>query len=168
MLAAVILMVISFHNLFVGTVIGFLASAALVIASRFPHIEVPPPSAFFDRLTRGARMFWTSPELRGLMGLNLVVATTTAMVIVSTVVLVQGNLRRTQTDVALMLAAYGGGSMLVALGMPKLLETPADRRVLFTGGVALTALLPGLSVYRDGREAKGAVVPKADGVRGFI
>lgn len=113
-------------------------------------------------------MFWTSPELRGLMGLNLVVATTTAMVIVSTVVLVQGNLRRTQTDVALMLAAYGGGSMLVALGMPKLLETPADRRVLFTGGVALTALLPGLSVYRDGREAKGAVVPKADGVRGFI
>jgi len=141
MLAAALLTVISFHNLFVGTVIGFLASATLVIASRFPHIDVPPPSAFFDRLTRGARAFWASAELRGLMGLNLVVATTTAMVIVNTVVLVQGDLGRPQADVALLLAAYGGGSMLVALGMPKLLETLPDRRVMLSGGVTLPALL---------------------------
>lgn len=37
MLAAVLLTVISYHNLFVGTVIGFLASATLVVASRLPH-----------------------------------------------------------------------------------------------------------------------------------
>ncbi len=141
MLAAALLTVISFHNLFVGTVIGFLASAALVIASRFPHIDAPPPARFFDRLTHGARAFWASSELRGLMSLNLVVATTTAMVIVNTVVLVQGDLGRTQADVALLLAAYGGGSMLVALGMPKLLETLPDRRVMLTGGIALPILL---------------------------
>lgn len=141
MLAAALLTVISFHNLFVGTVVGFLASAALVIASRFPHIEAPPPARFFDRLTRGAQAFWASPELRGLMGLNLVVATTTAMVIVNTVVLVQGNLERPQPDVALMLGTYGGGSMLVALGMPKLLEVLPDRRVMLTGGLALPIML---------------------------
>lgn len=141
MLAAALLTVISFHNLFIGTVIGFLASAALVIASRFPHIDSPPPARFFDRLTRGTRAFWASPELRGLMGLNLVVATTTAMVIVNTVVLVQGQLGRPQPDVALMLAAYGGGSMLVALGMPTLLERLPDRRVMLTGGAALPLLL---------------------------
>ncbi|TXI41666.1 MAG: MFS transporter [Mycobacterium sp.] len=141
MLAAALLTVISFHNLFVGTVIGFLASAALVIASRFPHIDVPPPTHFFDRLTRGARAFWASPELRGLMGLNLVVATTTAMVIVNTVVLVQGDFGRPQSDVALLLAAYGGGSMLVALGMPKLLDKLPDRPVMLTGGIALPILL---------------------------
>ncbi|MHB1288358.1 MFS transporter [Georgenia sp.] len=153
MLAAALLTVISYHNLFVGTVIGFLASAALVIASRFPHIDIPPPARFFDRLTRGARAFWASPELRGLMGLNLVVATTTAMVIVNTVVLVQGDLGRPQPDVALMLAAYGGGSMLVALGMPKLLETLPDRRVMLTGGVALPFLLltaTGAITWMDG------------------
>ena len=121
--------------------IGFLASAALAIASRFPHIDAPPPARFFDRLTRGARAFWASPELRGLMGLNLVVATTTAMVIVNTVVLVQGQLGRPQPDVALMLAAYGGGSMLVALGMPRLLDRLPDRRVMLTGGIALPVLL---------------------------
>jgi len=141
MLAAALLTVINFHNLFVGTVVGFLVSAALVIASRFPSIEVPPPARFFDRLTRGARAFWASPELRGLMGLNLVVATTTAMVIVNTVVLVQGDLARPQPDVALLLGAYGGGSMLVALSMPKLLDSLPDRRVMLTGGVALPVLL---------------------------
>lgn len=140
-LAAALLTVISFHNLFVGTVVGFLASALLVAITRFPHIVFPPPAPFFDRLTRGVRVFWASPELRGLMGLNLVVATTTAMVIVNTVVLVQGDLGRPQTDVALMLAAYGAGSMLVALCMPKLLDTLPDRRVMLTGGTALPILL---------------------------
>lgn len=141
MLAVALLSVVSFHNLFVGTVIGFLASATLVIASRFPHIEVPPPARFFDRLTRGVRAFWASKELRGLMGLNLVVATTTAMVIINTVVLVQGDLGRPQPDVALLLGVYGAGSMLVALTMPRLLETLSDRRVMLTGGIALPILL---------------------------
>lgn len=140
-LAAALLTVISYNNLFVGTVVGFLASALLVLATRFPHIESPPPARFFDRLTRGARTMWASLELRGLLALNLVVATTTAMVIVNTVVLVQGDLDRPQADVALLLAAYGGGSMVVALGMPKLLDTLPERKVMLTGGVALPALL---------------------------
>ena len=141
MLAAVLLTVVSFHNLFVGTGVGFVASAILVIASRFPHIEPPAPAPFLNRLTRGAQAFWANSELRGLMGLNLVVATTTAMVIVNTVILVQGDLGRPQIDVALLLGAYGLGSMIVALGMPKLLDSLPDRRVMLTGGVALPFLL---------------------------
>ncbi|MDO5512294.1 MFS transporter [Corynebacterium sp.] len=143
MLAAALLVVMSYRNLFVGTVVGFAVSAILVIACRFPSIEAPPPAGFLDRLTRGVRAFWASGELRGLMGLNLVVATTTAMVIVNTIVLVQGDLGRTQSDVALMLAAYGAGSMLVALAIPGLLETISDRRVMLTGGLALPVLLLG-------------------------
>ncbi|MEW1980801.1 MFS transporter [Citricoccus sp. NPDC079358] len=161
MLAAALLTVISFHDLFAGTVIGFLASTALVIATRFPHIEAPPPTPFFDRLTRGVRGFWASRELRGLMGLNLVVATATAMVIVNTVVLVQGDLGRPQTDVALMLAAYGGGSMLVALGMPKLLDTLPDRNVMLTGGIAIPVLLlaaTGVIAWAEGTGQWGALL----------
>lgn len=141
MLAAMLLTMISYHNLFIGTVIGFLASAALVIATNLPHIEAPPPSGFVDRLTSGVRTFLASPELRGLLGLNLIVATTTGMVIVNTVVLVQGSLERPQADVALMLAAYGGGSMVVALILPKLLEQLSDHRVMLAGGIALPCLL---------------------------
>lgn len=141
MLAAALLTAISFNNLFIGTVIGFLGSATLVIVTRFPHTQPPARSRFLDRLSRGTRAFFAYPELRGLMGLNLVVATTTAMVIVNTVVLIQGQLGRTQSDVALMLAAYGAGSMVVALGMPALLNRLADRRVMLTGGFALPIIL---------------------------
>jgi Na+/melibiose symporter-like transporter len=153
MIAAALLTVINYQNLFVGTVIGFLVSAVLVSLSRFPVVEVSPPTPFVERLTRGVRVFWTSAELRGLMGLNLVVAATTAMVIVNTVVLVQGDLGRAEADVALMLGAYGGGSMLVALLVPKLLETVPDRLVMLTGGVALPVLLllaPGLMAWVHG------------------
>ncbi|MGJ3509058.1 MFS transporter [Enemella sp. A6] len=141
LLAAALLTLISYHYLFVGTVVGFLASAILVLASGFPHIETPPAGGFLDRLTRGTRAFWASHELRGLMGLNLVVAATTAMVIVNTVVLVQGDLGRPQIDVAILLGAYGAGSMLVALCMPGLLDRVADRGVMLTGGIALPVLL---------------------------
>ncbi|GAA2545044.1 MFS family permease [Neomicrococcus aestuarii] len=141
MLAAILLTVMSYHNLFVGTVFGFIGSAILVLLTRFPTIAAPAASRFFDRLTSGVRAFWRAPELRALMGLNLVVATTTAMVIVNTVVLVKGDLARTQSDVALLLGAYGAGSMIVALLVPRLLDRLPDRPVMTSGAVALPVLL---------------------------
>ena len=98
-------------------------------------------SPFVDRLTQGVRVFWSRAELRALLGLNLVVAATSAMVIVNTVILVQGRLGLGQSDAAILLGAYGGGSMLVALGMPKLLDARPDRGVMLAGGAALPVLL---------------------------
>lgn len=138
-IAAALLTVISYHNLFVGTFVGFVGSAILVIATPFPVLVPAAPSPFFERLTRGARVFLRVPELRSLLALNLVVATSTAMVIVNTVVLVQGELGRPQTDVALLLAAYGAGSMVVALALPKLLDRSPDRRFMLAGAMALPA-----------------------------
>ena len=141
MLAAALLTVIGYHDLFVGTVVGFLASALLVVTARIPPIGRPAPTGFLERLTGGARVFWASAELRGLLGLDLVVATATAMVVVNTVVLVQGELGRPHTDVALLLGAYGGGSMVVALGIPTILEKVPDARVMLAGATALPVLL---------------------------
>ena len=141
LLAAALLTVTAYNNLFFGTVIGFLVSAALVALARFPAIQAPEPAPFLDRLTRGTRAYWARLELRGLLGVNLVVATTTAMVIVNTVVLVQADLGRPQQDVALLLAAYGGGSLLVALGLPRVLDAVPDRRVMLAGAATLPVLL---------------------------
>lgn len=137
MLAAALLTVISYNNLFVGTFLGFFGSALLVVATRFPLLPPAESARFVDRLTHGARVFWRTPELRSLLAMNLVVATATAMVIVNTVVLVQAELGRPQVDVALLLAAYGTGSMLVALALPKLLDRVRDLRVMLTGAIAL-------------------------------
>jgi MFS family permease len=140
-IAAALLTFMSYNNLFVGTFIGFVGSAALVLGTRFPMMRHAEPTPFWERLTRGTRVFLRTAELRSLLALNLVVAASTAMVIVNTVVIVQGLLGRDQPDVALLLAAYGAGSMMVALALPKVLDRLPDRSVMLGGAIVLPLTL---------------------------
>lgn len=140
-IAAALLTVITYNNLFLGTVVGFIGSAVLVLVSKVPARTAELPSPFLERLTRGVRVFWRTPELKALMALNLAVAAPTAMVIVNTVVIVQAELGKTQADVAILLAAYGAGSMLVALGLPRLLDRLPDRAVMLTGASSIPVVL---------------------------
>lgn len=142
-LAAALLTVMSYSNLFLGTVAGFVLSGTLVLATRFPSIELDRTSSFVDRLTRGTRVFLRHAELRALLALNLAVAAPTAMVIVNTVVLVQDGLQRTQADVAILLAAYGAGSMAVALALPRIVERLPERTVMLVGAATVTLGLAG-------------------------
>ncbi|TFD44811.1 MFS transporter [Cryobacterium frigoriphilum] len=136
-LAAALLTVISYHSLFIGTVIGFAGSALLVLTATLPAHNFSASTPFWERLTRGGRVFWRTPELRALLAMNMVVATSTGMVIVNTVVLVQNHFGRAQSDFALALACYGFGSMLVALALPRVLERYADRSVMLLGCATL-------------------------------
>lgn len=93
MLAAALLTVISFHWLFAGTVVGFIASALLVFSVTLPQpVASERSGGIYDRTTRGIRIYLATPRLRGLLALNLSVAAAGAMVIVNTVVLVRGVL----------------------------------------------------------------------------
>ncbi|MRX51091.1 MFS transporter [Paracoccus sp. S-4012] len=145
MLAAALLTVVSFPVLFGGTVIGFLASAALVLTVALPSPRPAQPRGIWDRTTRGIRIYLATPRLRGLLALNLAVAAAGAMVIVNTVVLVQARLGLGEAEVALALAAFGGGSMVAALLLPRLLDRIPDRPAMIAGAVILalgTALGP--------------------------
>lgn len=140
MLAAALLTVISFHWLFAGTVVGFLASAALVVSVIVPQPKATGPrGGIYDRTTRGSRIYLKTPRLRGLLALNLVAAAAGAMVIVNTVVYVREFLGRPEDDVALALAAFGGGSMIAALTLPRLLDKISDRVVMLSAGSVLLA-----------------------------
>jgi len=147
-LAAALLSVVAFHSLFAGTVVGFLASAALVTSVLLPSPRPVERRGIYDRTTRGLRIYLGTPRLRGLLALNLAVAAGGAMVIVNTVVIVQSELGLGQQATALALAAFGGGSMLAALLLPRLLETLPDRAAMLggggtlVGGLALAAALP--------------------------
>jgi MFS family permease len=83
-LAAALLTIITYKWLFVGTIVGFLCSAALVVS-----VAVPQPEAsgrkggIYENTTRGIRLYLATPRLRGLLALNLSVAAA-AMVIVNT------------------------------------------------------------------------------------
>lgn len=148
-LAAALLTVVAYDDLFLGTVVGFIISAGMVLATRFPDTPPADEAPFFDRLTRGLRLFLGRAQLRSLLFLNLAVAAATAMVVVNTVVIVQGGAGRPQSDVAIALGAYGAGSMLIALSLPKLLDSVSDRIPMLVGaamspvGLVLAALALG-------------------------
>ena len=142
MLAASLLTVISFHGLFGGTVIGFLASAALVVSVVVPQPKpAPREGGIYARTTKGARIYLHTPRLRGLLALNLAAAAGGAMVIVNSVVYVRTLLGRGADDVAIALGAFGGGSMVAALLLPRLLEKISDRTVMASAAAGLLAAL---------------------------
>ncbi|MDX1006589.1 MFS transporter [Sinorhizobium medicae] len=145
-LAALLLTMISFHSLFLGTVIGFLASAALVVSVLLPSPVANERRGIYDRTTRGIRIYLATPRLQGLLAICLAVSAAGSMVIVNTVVIVQSSFGLDQSDTASALAAFGGGSMLAALVLPKLLERVADRSVMLAG----TGLLIGGLVLTTG------------------
>lgn len=144
MLAAALLSVISFHWLFSGTAVGFVVSALLVITAVLPRpapATVPRAGGVYARTTRGLRIFLATPRLRGMLAVTLAAAAASATVIVNTVVIVRGSLGRSASDVALALAAYGAGSILAALALPRVLERIDDRRLMLGASAALTLSL---------------------------
>lgn len=138
LLAGVMLLFLSFHWLFAGTFLGFVASGLLVISARLPSQQpAQTDRSFRVRLTQGARIYLRTPRLRGLLGLNLTVASVGAFVIVNTVVIVKSGYGGSETDVAYALAAFGAGAMLAALGLPALLQDVSDRTVMILSAFGL-------------------------------
>ena len=138
LLAAALLGIVGFHWLFAGTVLGFIASALLVVSVTLPSPK-PPAAAegAWGRITRGARIYLATPRLRGLLMFNLAVAAAGAMVIVNTVVIVRGGLGLSDKEVAVVFAAYGAGSMVAALVLPRILAHLADRTAMLFGAAIL-------------------------------
>ncbi len=144
-LAALLLAVMAGSTLFVGTALGFVGSALLVGSVILPSPKPAAPRGIYDRTTRGIRIYLATPRLRGLLALNLVVSAAGAMVLVNSVVLVVGLLGRTETALAWTMFAFGAGSMVGALLLPRLLDRLADRAVMLAGAVAMVAALIGLA-----------------------
>ncbi|MGI9417922.1 MAG: MFS transporter, partial [Geminicoccaceae bacterium] len=142
MLAGLLLLVIDFHWLFVGTALGFIGSALLIAKAGFPARRTKEPHRrFTNRLTRGSRIYLATPRLRGLLCLNLAAAAAGAMVIVNTVVIVKGHYLGSESDVAVALAAFGLGSMLAAITLPRLLDRLRDRPVMVAAALVMTLIL---------------------------
>lgn len=137
--AAAVLLVASYQSLFIGTTLGFLASALLVLTVVLPSPKPSGSAPFRKRLTSGLTIYLRTPRLRGMLAVYLSVASGGAMVIINTVVLVQGIYGLAPNDVAIALACFGGGSMVAALGLPAVLERIPDRTVM-QAGAALMAV----------------------------
>jgi MFS family permease len=93
------------------------------------------------------RIYLATPRLRGLLSLNLAAAAAGAMVLVNTVILVKSDLGLGDRQVAMALGAFGGGSMLAALILPRLLDNRPDRPVMIAGASSLVVVLLALGLW---------------------
>jgi MFS family permease len=145
-LAALALVFLGYDVLFVANAFAFLISALLVRSVTLPRAAASErPEGVWSNLSFGVRAYLATPRLRGLLLLSLAVAAAGAMVVVNTVVYVRDRLGGSESETALVLAASGAGSMVVALLLPRLLERWAERSVMLTGGALLgVGLLLGL------------------------
>ncbi|WP_299984279.1 MFS transporter [uncultured Ruegeria sp.] len=146
MLAAALLLFVSFSSLFLGTGIGFVASALLVVSATLPSPKPSEPRGIYDRTTRGLKIYLKTPRLRGLLALSWSAAALSSMVIVNTVVIVRGDLDLSESAVAIALAGFGGGSMLAAFALPRLLAKFPDRRVMLSGAFLATGTMAAAAV----------------------
>ncbi|HEV7949432.1 MAG TPA: MFS transporter [Glaciihabitans sp.] len=139
-LAALLLTVLTYNSLFLGTVLGFIGSAIFVLITRLPAIPaVTTIDNLWLRTTRGARIFARTPSLRFLMAMNLTVGAATAHVLVNTVVYSRDVFALSASSLATALACYGAGSLVVALNVPRLLDRFRDRTVMLAGGALASA-----------------------------
>ena len=144
--AAIALAYVSYTGLFVGNAVAFLVSAVLVLATLLPPTQaVSRPGAIADEIGFGIRSYLKTPRLRGLLALYMGVAAASAMIIVNTVTYVRDHLGGSESDVAMALAASGGGSMLAAVGLPKVLDRITDRPVMLSGALVMAVGLGLLS-----------------------
>lgn len=140
-LAAVLLAVMSYNNLFAGTALGFMISAGFVVTAVLRPLSGIQAQPFMRRLTGGVRLFVLTPRLRGLVAVSLATAAGGAMVFVNTVVLVQSRFGLSEQATAWALAAFGAGSMAAAVVLPRVLERASDRRAMVSGAALMAAVL---------------------------
>ncbi|MDO6485036.1 MFS transporter [Shimia thalassica] len=139
--AAALLTWMSFDNLFWGTALGFTASALLVISVALPSAHPSKTRGFYERTTRGLKIYLKTPRLRGLLALNWTISAVVSLVFVNTVVIVKTDLGRADAALAIALAGFGAGSMLASLLIPRLLHVLSDRTTMICGGAFATAAL---------------------------
>ncbi|GAA1640577.1 MULTISPECIES: MFS transporter [Brevibacterium] len=156
-LAAVALTFMTFNWLFIGTAIGFIVSAGLVLSTRIPNAADTGQSRVWDRLSAGAATFFATAQLRGILALNFAVAGAGSIVVVNTVNYVRDILGGTQADVAWMLAASGMGTLIAALVIPPILDRVADRTVMFVGAAVLSVSMIGAVVMAFSAVAEWAI-----------
>lgn len=149
-LAALLLAVMSYNALFLGTMAGFVASAVLVVSVLLPSPQSAGRRGIYDRTTRGICIYLAAPRLRGLLGLNLAASAAGAMVLVNSVVLVRGTLGLDESALAWAMFAFGAGSMAAALTLPRLLDHVPDRAVMLGGAWIMILTLLGLAAVVSG------------------
>lgn len=142
-IASMILVFAPSTALFLGTGVGFLGSAMLILSAALPKTIAGEAEgeAVRSEITRGTRLMISVPQLRGILTLHLALASVGAIAMVLTVPLVLGELDGSEAQAAGVLAAYGVGSLVSAALMPTILARIPPRPYMLTGLFVMAAAM---------------------------
>ena len=142
MLAAALLMVISFKQLFVANAVTFLLSAMFLLPVMIPAAKKPERQpGIMNNLIFGVRSYIATPRLRALWAAYLTVACGSGMLIVNTVIYTREILGGGESQTALAMSAAGFGSMVVAILLPDWLKSRPVRPVILAGAALICLCL---------------------------
>ncbi len=144
MLAAGLLVVATVSGVFLISTLAFLASALLVWRADLPRHTTRRTKGFLATALRGPRLFLAVPQFRAILALDVAMALASAMVMVNTVVIVQGLFDLDVEAAATAFFVFGAGSVAGALVVSRALAKVPERLVMLGGGALITlALLAG-------------------------
>ncbi|HAI31561.1 MAG TPA: MFS transporter, partial [Thalassospira sp.] len=144
--AAALLAIWSFDSLFMANSLTFALSALLIMTTVVPQAAATDRlGGIYDNTIFGIVAYLKTPRLRGLLAVYFAVSSVGAMIIVNTVVLTRGVLGGSEFLTTSFLACAGGGSMIAAFLIPRLIERTGERRLMLSGivGAAAAMLLGG-------------------------
>jgi predicted MFS family arabinose efflux permease len=148
MLAAAFLVVASVTGVFIISAVAFLVSALLVWQADLPRHTTRREGGLLANALRGPRLFLAEPQFRAILALDVVVALASAMVMVNTVVIIQGLFDLDVEAAATAFFVFGAGSVTGALVVSATLSRVPERLVML-GGAALITLALLIGVIAD-------------------
>lgn len=137
LLAAGLLLFLTAGGIFMTVAGSFILSAALVQSATIPQPRARSAAGFIAKVMRGPRLFVANAHLRGLIAVDVAVALTTAMVMVNTVVLVEGIYGLGDRPAAVAFALFGLGSIAGAVVLPLVVRSVSERTIMLIGGVVM-------------------------------
>ena len=153
LLAAALVVVLPTSWLFGVTAVGFFVSLTAVLSSRLELRTPVTGEPFVGRLVRGMRLMGSIESTRFLALLDAAVAAVYATVLVNTVVIAlrfEGGVDEVATPLAVALALFGAGSIVLALVLPALMRRVTDRAVMTAGAATVTVLLVVVTAIESG------------------
>jgi predicted MFS family arabinose efflux permease len=144
LLAGALIVVASVTGVFVIAAAAFLVSALLVWQANLPRHTTRSAGGFLAKALRGPRLFLAEPQFRAILALDVAMALASAMVMVNTVVIIQGVFDLDVDAAATAFFVFGAGSIAGALVVSATLARIPERWVMLGGGALIAvALLTG-------------------------
>ncbi len=152
--AILLLTFINYSSFFITNTICFFLSAVLILITNFPRantqkIEMNP---IWQRAISGIALFLNNRNLLAVLSLNMVIATSGAMILVNSVTIIQGFFGLSENKLAIAMLCYGTGAMLSAF-VVFIKSGNSDYKRIMLMGAFLTSLTSLSSIFIQSYEA---------------